>query len=96
MRYHTQHLALPFFEDAHRRLVAELSDWAAAQQIDETHVDQACRHWVQALGAAGWLRGARTILASSLGHGGSFSRRILHGVFTECPSRSIFGARLRH
>ena len=67
MRYPTQHLALPFFEDAHRRLVAELSDWAAAQQIDETHVDQACRHWVQALGAAGWLR--YSVPAS---HGGIF------------------------
>ena len=67
MRYPTQHLALPFFEDAHRRLVAELSDWAAAQQIDETHVDQACRHLVQALGAAGWLR--YSVPAS---HGGIF------------------------
>ena len=56
MRYPTQHLALPFFDEAHRRLVADLSDWAAQQRIDETDVDQACRDWVQALGAAGWLR----------------------------------------
>lgn len=56
MRYPTQHLALPFFDEAHRRLVADLSDWAEQQRIDETDVDQACRDWVQALGAAGWLR----------------------------------------
>ena len=68
MRYPTQHLALPFFEDAHRRLVADLSDWAAQQQIDETDVDQACCHWVQALGAAGWLR--YCVPAS---HGGIFA-----------------------
>jgi acyl-CoA dehydrogenase len=56
MRYPSQHLALPFFEEAHRRLAADLSDWVAHQQIDETDVDAACRTWVKALGSAGWLR----------------------------------------
>ncbi|MFZ9734292.1 MAG: acyl-CoA dehydrogenase, partial [Burkholderiaceae bacterium] len=56
MRYPAEHLALPFFDEVHRRLVVDLSDWAAQQKIDEADVDQACRDWVRVLGAAGWLR----------------------------------------
>ena len=31
----TAHLALPFFDDAHRALADGLVPWAAAQQVDE-------------------------------------------------------------
>lgn len=50
------HLALPFFDDAHRALADGLVPWAAAQQVDETDDRAACRDWVQRLGAGGWLR----------------------------------------
>ena len=52
----TAHLALPFFDDAHRTLTAGLVPWAAAQEVDETDDRAACRDWVQRLGAGGWLR----------------------------------------
>ncbi|MBT9513086.1 MAG: acyl-CoA dehydrogenase family protein [Acidovorax sp.] len=52
----TAHLALPFFDDAHRALAEGLVPWAAAQQVDETDDRAACRDWVLRLGAGGWLR----------------------------------------
>jgi len=52
----TAHLALPFFDDAHRVLAKGLMPWAAAQQVDETDDRVACRDWVQRLGTGGWLR----------------------------------------
>ena len=52
----TAHLALPFFDGAHRVLAEGLVPWAAAQQIDETDDRAACRDWVKRLGAGGWLR----------------------------------------
>lgn len=52
----TAHLALPFFDDAHRALAEGLVPWAAAQQVDETDDRAACRDWVKRLGAGGWLR----------------------------------------
>jgi acyl-CoA dehydrogenase len=51
-----QHLALPFFDDAHRAFAPQLARWAAAQHINESDDRQACRDWVRALGAGGWLR----------------------------------------
>lgn len=51
-----QHLQLPFFEAAHRSLAPSLARWAAAQHIDESDDRAACREWVRALGAGGWLR----------------------------------------
>ena len=56
MTPNTQHLALPFFDDAHRTLASGLVDWAAIQQVDESDDRAACREWVQKLGDAGWLR----------------------------------------
>ena len=53
---HRDHLALPFFDDAHRELARELVPWAAAQQVDERDDRAACREWVRRLGDAGWLR----------------------------------------
>jgi acyl-CoA dehydrogenase len=54
----TAHLALPFFDDAHRTLAARLDGWAALhlQAIDHHDTDAACRTLVAALGQAGWLR----------------------------------------
>ena len=52
----TAHLALPFFDGAHRTLAEGLVPWAAAQEVDETDDRAACRDWVKRLGAGGWLR----------------------------------------
>ena len=52
------HLAWPFFDDAHRRLAADLAAWSAAElgSIEHDDVDATCRDLVRRLGAAGWLR----------------------------------------
>ena len=52
------HLELPFFDDRHRALAAELDAWSAAhlKSIDHHDTDNACRGLVRALGAAGFLR----------------------------------------
>ncbi len=58
----TAHLALPFFDDAHRALARELLPWAAAQSVDERDDRAACRDWVRRLGAgrlAALLRAGR-------------------------------------
>ena len=52
----TAHLQLPFFDAAHQQLAADLSAWAAVQDVDEQDDRLACREWVRRLGAAGWLR----------------------------------------
>jgi acyl-CoA dehydrogenase len=52
----TNHLGLPFFEDAHRAIGPRLAAWAAEQHVDETDDRAACREWVQRLGSGGWLR----------------------------------------
>jgi len=78
-------LALPFFNDGHRRFADELSRWAGAKLHSLPHddVDAACRARVKALGEAGFLRAA---VPSS--HGG------LHpalDVRTLCIAREILG-----
>jgi acyl-CoA dehydrogenase len=52
------HLDLPFFDERHRSLAAELDAWSAShlQSIDHHDTDQACRSLVKALGDAGFLR----------------------------------------
>jgi len=52
------HLAWPFFDDAHRRLAEDLGAWSAAEVRDGEHgdVDATCRDFVRRLGRAGWLR----------------------------------------
>ena len=52
----TAHLALPFFDDAHRALADGLLPWASAQEVDERDDRAACRDWVKRLGDGGWLR----------------------------------------
>ncbi|MDO8718214.1 MAG: acyl-CoA dehydrogenase [Polaromonas sp.] len=56
MKPTTAHLALPFFDEVHRALAQRLADWTVLQQVDETDDRQACKEWVQRLGAQGWLR----------------------------------------
>ncbi|HEX4885704.1 MAG TPA: acyl-CoA dehydrogenase family protein [Casimicrobiaceae bacterium] len=46
----------PFYDDGHRALASALDAWAAEQAIPHADVDDACRRWVRALGAAGHLR----------------------------------------
>jgi len=52
----TAHLALPFFDAAHRALGDALADWTPRQRVDESDDRLACRQWVRLLGDAGWLR----------------------------------------
>ncbi|QDL39221.1 acyl-CoA dehydrogenase family protein [Rhodoferax sediminis] len=56
MRSPTQHLALPFFDEAHRALGERLADWAPQQSVDESDDRRACKEWVALLGTHGWLR----------------------------------------
>ncbi|MDR3451609.1 MAG: acyl-CoA dehydrogenase family protein [Rhodoferax sp.] len=56
MRSPTQHLALPFFDEAHRALGERLADWAPQQSVDESDDRRACKEWVALLGAHDWLR----------------------------------------
>ena len=52
----TAHLDLPFFDAVHRELGPRLAAWTAQQRVDESDDRAACRHWVERLGADGWLR----------------------------------------
>jgi acyl-CoA dehydrogenase len=52
----TSHLALPFFDAAHRELGTRLAAWVPAQKVDESEDRRACRQWVRLLGDHGWLR----------------------------------------
>ena len=56
LRAPTDHLSLPFYDDAHRALAHDLVTWAPAQDVDERDDRAACRTWVRRLGDAGWLR----------------------------------------
>ena len=50
----------PFFDERHRALAREVEQWiaqhAADAAADDSDVDAACRAWVRALGAGGFLR----------------------------------------
>ncbi|HYW58200.1 MAG TPA: acyl-CoA dehydrogenase [Polaromonas sp.] len=56
MKADTRHLTLPFFDEAHRALGQQLSEWAPAQTVDESDDRRACKEWVGLLGRSGWLR----------------------------------------
>lgn len=56
MRASTDHLSLPFFDDAHREIGNCLADWLPKQSIDESDDRRACREWVTLLGENQWLR----------------------------------------
>jgi acyl-CoA dehydrogenase len=91
---HHAHLDWPFFDDAHRRLAAELDDWAQ-QKLGPVEValaagyrdlDATCRHLVALLGQDGWLRHA--VPAS---HGGA---RATLDVRSLCVIREVLGRHL--
>lgn len=63
------HLALPFFDDAHRDLAQRLSAWAPLQDVNEQDDRAACREWVRRLGTDGWLR-----YCVPAAHGGAMER----------------------
>jgi len=77
----SSYLKWPFFEPRHARLAQELDAWAAQHLADApgadapgadapgADVDAQCRHLVQALGAAGWLRHA--VAGTGWGSGGA-------------------------
>lgn len=69
MQAPTNHLALPFFDEAHRELAQHLSAWSPLQEVDERDDRLACREWVRRLGEAGWLRYCVPAL-----HGGALER----------------------
>ena len=69
MQAPTNHLALPFFDEAHRELAQRLSAWAPLQEVDERDDRVACREWVRRLGAHGWLR-----YCVPAAHGGALER----------------------
>ncbi|MGB7101411.1 MAG: acyl-CoA dehydrogenase family protein [Xanthobacteraceae bacterium] len=59
----TAHLRIPFFDAQHRAFAEELDAWAHQAVADveggeggHDDVDATCRHWVRALGNAGWLK----------------------------------------
>ena len=66
----------PFFDDAHRSLKQGLDAWCNQHLADLPHeetrlaVDAQCRHLVDCLGQAGWLRHA----VAGLAHGGAQDR----------------------
>jgi acyl-CoA dehydrogenase len=80
-------LALPFFDDGHRRFADMLARWADAALPSLRHddVDEACRARVRALGEAGVLKAV-----VPLAHGGLHPRL---DVRTLCLAREILSFR---
>ena len=52
----TFHLSLPFFGDAHSKLMERLLPWIETQVVDESDDRAACLEWVKLLGKGDWLR----------------------------------------
>ena len=73
----TEALDWPFFDDRHRALHVRLARWLAdpasglprplSPHAPQRALDDHCRHWVRALGDAGWLRHA----VGGAAHGGA-------------------------
>jgi acyl-CoA dehydrogenase len=80
-------LALPFFDDDHRRFAEVLARWADAKLPSLPHddVDEACRARVKALGEAGILK-----VVVPQGHGGLHPKL---DVRTLCIAREILAFR---
>ena len=80
-------LALPFFDDDHRRFAQALARWADAKLPDLPHddVDAACRARVAALGEAGLLKAVVTTE-----HGGLHPQL---DVRTLCIAREVLAFR---
>ncbi len=80
-------LALPFFDDGHRRFADALSRWADARLPELPHddVDEACRARVKTLGQAGFLK---AVVPAE--HGGMHPKL---DVRTLCLAREILSFR---
>lgn len=82
-----EHLAWPFFDDAHRELARDLWSWSEREMTrhaeDPEDVDAACRAIVRQLGDAGWLR-----YCVSASHGGAFERLDVRAL---CVCRETLG-----
>ncbi|AUL45744.1 acyl-CoA dehydrogenase [Bordetella trematum] len=74
-------LQWPFLEPGHRELAADLRNWCREQPVPDPDADAlaTCRHWVRALGQAGWLR-----YCVPAGPGG-----VLGGMFPQLDVRSL-------
>jgi acyl-CoA dehydrogenase len=80
------HLAWPFFDDAHRRLAEDITDWAGkavAPLVDHHDADKSVRALVRALGEAGWLK---AVVPAALG---GMHKSL--DVRTLCLAREILG-----
>ena len=80
-------LALPFFDDGHRRFADDIGRWADSQlhKLPHGDVDAACRARVAALGEAGFLK---AVVPAA--HGGLYARL---DVRTLCLAREILAYR---
>jgi acyl-CoA dehydrogenase len=80
-------LALPFFDDGHRRFAGEIARWADAKlhTLPHDNVDAACRARVKALGEAGFLK---AVVPAA--YGGTHAAL---DVRTLCLAREILGFR---
>ena len=80
-------LALPFFDDDHRRFAEALAIWADAKlpPLPRDDVDEACRARVRAMGEAGLLKAV-----VPLAHGGLYP---ILDVRTLCLAREILSYR---
>ena len=83
------HLAWPFFDDAHRRLAHDLRAWAERELDPLAHageeVDDVCRSLVRQLGDADWLR-----FCVPASHGGAFAKLDVRAL---CLCREILAQR---
>jgi len=50
-----EHYRWPFFEERHRKLAAESESWIAKNLVEDQDADSTCKHFVRALGKAGFL-----------------------------------------
>ena len=88
-----ERLHWPFFGEEHRRLAAEVEDWARANLADGAHpegraaVDMRCRTLVAALGKAGILK--HCLRAADGGAAPEFDARSI-GLVLTLPSTKGF------
>lgn len=55
-------LKWPFFDESHERFASEFQAWVTSQAPgDERDAEAACRRWVRALAADGWLAACRSL-----------------------------------
>ena len=50
-----EHYGWPFFDERHRKLAAEAESWIGKNLVEDRDADSICKHFVKALGKAGFL-----------------------------------------